>query len=239
MHTMNNKTIAIIIPSYNEQKNLHILLKDIRKYLSGALVVIVDDSSLEKTTDLLKMLRQHYSKTILISRGQKLGRGSAVIRGFLETLKHKQIQYIFEMDADLAHAPEEFDRFLAVRNKADLIIGSRYLKQSMIIKWPFRRLAQSKIINVFLNIWLGLNLTDYTNGFRLYCRKAAEFLLSVQLRETGFIALSEIAYKLKKNGFRIVEIPITFRDRTYGRSNANIVEILRSLMGAVRIRMLQ
>jgi dolichol-phosphate mannosyltransferase len=236
---MNNSGIAVIIPAYNEQKNLRILLKDIGSYLPHALVVVVDDSPAGESLELSKFLHRDFQKTILISRGQKLGRGSAVIRGLAEALKHKEIRYCFEMDADLAHSPAEFDRFLAVHDKADLIIGSRYLKQSHIIKWPRHRLIQSKVINGLLNVWLRLHLTDYTNGFRLYSRRAAEFLIGAHLQETGFIALSEIAYKLKQNGFRLVEVPISFRDRTYGASNANFKELLRSLMGAIRIRMLQ
>lgn len=236
---MNNSGIAVIIPAYNERKNLRILLKDIGNCLAGALIVVVDDSSSDETARLSEMLHRNFPKAVLISRGQKLGRGSAVLAGLAEALTHKEIQYCFEMDADLAHSPSEFDRFLAVCNGADLVIGSRYLKQSHIVQWPLWRLIQSRIINASLNIWLGLHLTDYTNGFRLYSRKAAEFLTSAHLQETGFIALSEIAYKLKHNGFRITEVPISFRDRTYGASNANGKELLRSLAGAIRIRMLQ
>lgn len=227
---MNNLGIAVIIPAYNEQKNLRILLKDIGLYLPHAHIVIVDDSPSG---------HGEFPGVILIARGHKMGRGSAVIRGLAEALTHKEIQYCFEMDADLAHSPKEFERFLAVRHEADMVIGSRYLASSRIVKWPLRRLVQSKLINAFLNMWLGLHLTDYTNGFRLYSRKAAEFLLGARLHETGFIALSEIAYKLKRNGFRIAEVPISFQDRKHGASNANFKELLRSLMGAIRIRMLQ
>ncbi len=173
---MNTPGVAVIIPAFNERQSLRILLKEIRRYLPNAFVVVVDDSSPDEATQLSAMLRRDFPKTVLISRGKKLGRGSAVRAGLAETLTHKEIQYCFEMDADLAHSPAEFGRFLAVSNRADLVIGSRYLKQSRIVKWPGRRLIQSRIINSFLNVWLGLQITDYTNGFRLYSRKAAEFL---------------------------------------------------------------
>lgn len=223
---MNNSDIAIIIPAYNEVENLRILLKDVRRYLPDAQIIIVDDSPVK--TD--------YPGAIVISRQRKLGRGSAVLTGFSEALKDKTIKYLFEMDADLAHSPSEFERFLVKRNEADMIIGSRYLGTSRIVKWPKYRLIQSKLINTFLNMWLGLNISDYTNGFRLYSRVAAEFLVRASLKESGFIALSEIAYRLKKNGFRITEVPISFRDRTHGASNANIKEVFQSLIGAIRIR---
>lgn len=236
---MKGSEIAIIIPSFNEKKNFEILLKDIQRFLPDARIVIVDDSPPDKTRELTDFLHREYPNTILISRGQKLGRGSAVLTGLSEALKDKNVRYLFEMDADLAHAPSEFERFLALKDTNDLVIGSRYMAGSNIVKWPLRRLVQSKVINAGLNMWLGLRLTDYTNGFRLYSRKAAEFLVKAHLRESGFIALSEIAYKLKQNGFRIAEVPISFRDRTAGASNANMKELVRSLMGAIRIRVLQ
>lgn len=121
-------------------------------------------------------------------------------------------------------------------SKTDLVIGSRYLNKSRITKWPLKRLILSKIINFFINKWLGLKLSDYTNGFRLYNRKAVEFLTKVPLKEKGFIALSEIAYRLKKNNFKISEVPIVFTDRTYGKSSAGLKEFVASLIGIVRIK---
>lgn len=235
---MNSAHVAVVIPAYNEQKNLQILLADIGVYLPHALVIIVDDSSDQEARALSRMLVDEFPRSVLISRGRKMGRGSAVVAGFAEALRHKEIRYCFEMDADLAHSPSEFDRFLALRDKADMIIGSRYIDGSRIIKWPLKRLMQSKLINASLNIWLGLHISDYTNGFRLYSRKAAEFLVHTRLVESGFIALSEIAYKLKRSGFCIAEVPISFQDRKYGKSNANLREILRSLVGVVRIRLM-
>lgn len=224
---MENKTIAIIIPAYNEEQNLRVLLKGIQKYLPGARIIIVDDSP--------KPAR--YPGAVVIERRKKLGRGSAVLAGLAEALTDKTIAYCFEMDADLAHSPGEFRKFLAVRTKADLVIGSRYLTSSRIVKWPWYRLIQSRMINIFLRLWLGLHLTDYTNGFRLYSREAASCLLRAHLREHGFIALSEMAYVLKKNGFSMTEVPISFSDRKFGQSNANISELFRSLTGALRIRL--
>ena len=94
----------------------------------------------------------------------------------------------------------------------------------------------SKIINGFLKIWLGLSLSDYTNGFRMYNRRSVEFLTKIELKEKGFIALSETAYRLKKAGFTIIEVPISFTDRKFGKSNAGIREHYDALFGAIRIR---
>ena len=234
--------IGIIIPSYNEVANISLLTKKIFSFLPKATIVIVDDSNLQENKKLKASLRSVISlnrkRIILVSRLKKLGRGSAVITGLNEMLKNKTIRYFFEMDADLAHDPKDFQKFLSAvtANNADLVIGSRYLHESRIIKWPIWRLVLSKFINTFINIWLGLKLSDYTNGFRLYNRNAVEFLTKTQLKEGGFISLSEIAFRLKNNNFKIVEIPTSFTDRVYGKSSANCKEFVSSLIGLVRIK---
>ena len=231
-----NQNIAVIIPTYKETKNIPLLLDNIFGVLPKITVIFVDDSPQQYANELKLLIESRKEKIIVLSRLKKLGRGSAVIAGFKEALKNKKIKYIFEMDADLAHDPKEFTRFLQAIHAADLVIGSRYRTRSTIIKWPMRRLILSKIINRFLSTLLGLNLTDYTNGFRLYNRKAVEYITSVRVNSTGFIVLSEIAYKLKKAGFIIKEVPISFTDRKYGKSNADIKEHLSSLLEVFRIR---
>lgn len=224
---MDSASIAIIIPAYKEQQNLRILLKDVQRYLPRALIVVVNDSPSD---------HEEYPGVILIARETKMGRGSAVLRGFTEALKHKEIKYFFEMDADLAHLPAECKRFLAVRPSADMVIGSRYLESSRIVKWPLYRLVQSKVINIFLRYLLGLHISDFTNGFRLYKRPVVKFLINTPMKERGFIALSEMAYKIHKHGFSITEVPVSFTDRKFGSSSANIHELFVSLIGAFRIR---
>lgn len=227
--------IAIVIPAYKEHENIPILLTHILKHVPEANVIVVDDSPKHEALQLTQS-RLKKGKVTIINRAQKLGRQSAVIFGFKNGLKNKKTDYFFEMDADLSHNPHECQKLLKEIGKADLVIGSRYLPQSKILRWPLRRIVLSRLINVFLNILLGLDLTDYTNGFRLYNRYAVEFLTSIELKETGFIGLSEIAYKLKKKGFVIKEVPTSFTDRTHGKSSANFKEHITSLYGALRIR---
>ena len=231
---MNN--ICIIIPSLNEDKNLEILTKRIWRIYPQAKIIIVDDSSPFENAKLKKIFKD-YKQLEIISRYQKMGRGSAVISGLKKGLQDKKSSLFFEMDADLAHDPNEIPQFIARAVNCDMVVGSRYLDKSRIIKWPLYRLVQSRVINFILRFWLGLNLTDYTNGFRMYSRKAVEFLVKTPLKEKGFIALSEIAYRLKQEGFKFGEVPISFTDREYGKSNADAKELLRSLVGAIRIRM--
>ncbi len=231
-----DESTVIVIPSYNENKNLKILTKKIWRLYPFAKIIIVDDSGREENAKLKKILPLRKNLK-LISRLGKLGRGSAVVTGLREGLKDQTARYFFEMDADLAHDPSEMSQFTARAVNCDMVVGSRYLNKSRIIKWPLYRLIQSRVINFILRYWLGLKLTDYTNGYRMYRRRAVEFLVKTPLRETGFISLSEIAYRLKQNGYKIGEVPISFTDRTYGKSNADVKELLRSLVGAIRIRM--
>ena len=227
--------LVIIIPTYNEGKNIPILLKRIYQVVHNASVILVDDSDLQKNA-LMKRNVRSFRNVQLVSRLRKLGRGSAVVTGFKEALKNKRLKYFFEMDADLAHDPVEFPKFFSKINSTDLVIGSRYLDGSRIQKWPLSRLVLSKLINKSLKMWLGVDVSDYTNGFRLYTRTAVDFLADPNSKETRFIALSEIAYKLKKAGFRITEVPITFTDRIYGKSNAGVSEHIHAFWGVLRIK---
>lgn len=234
---MTNK-VAIIIPSYNESKNLKILISKIRNNLKNSQIVIVDDSKISENKKIKIIVKNLDSNVHLISRSSKLGRGSAVLEGFKYAYKKAETEYFFEMDADLAHDPADLKKFLneILNSKNSLVIGSRYLKKSKIIKWPLWRLALSRIINFTLSFWLNLKISDYTNGYRLYNRKAIAFLLKTKLNERGFILLSEIAFKLKMKKFKISEIPITFTDRTRGKSSMGLSELAQSFFGAIRIR---
>ena len=236
--------VGVIIPAFNESENIFILLGKIFHFLPSATVLIVDDSNPLENKKLINSLTripaQQRKQVTVVSRNKKSGRGSAVRDGLTQLQQNKKITYFFEMDADLAHDPKDFQKFFDAvkKNKADVVIGSRYLENSTIEKWPLWRLVLSKLYNKGINVWLNLNLSDYTNGFRLYNRRAVEFLTKITLREKGFIALSEIAYRLKSNNFVVVEIPITFTDRTHGKSNATGKEYLSALLGILRIKLL-
>lgn len=236
---MNNikQAVAVIIPSYNESENLKILLPNILRMLPNARIIVIDDSTGKDQMNTSAVCKSDTAHIRYVSRSKKLGRGSAVLKGLKVALTNKVVQVCIEMDADLAHDPNEIPILLSKINQADMVIGSRYMTGSKIVKWPVSRLVQSRIINFLLKYWLGLHISDYTNGFRAYSRKACEYLSSIQLFEKGFISLSEVAYKLQKKGFVIAEVPITFTDRKFGKSNADIKELITSLLGVIRIKM--
>jgi dolichol-phosphate mannosyltransferase len=231
-----DKDVAIIIPSYNDAKNIPLVVKGIRSVAASAKIIVVDDSNEEQKKKLRTFAKTQKGLQI-IEREVKSGRGSAVLDGFREALLDKQTQFVFEMDADTSHSAKDLIKFLEKKKSADLIIGSRYIKGSKIINWPKKRLFMSKVINSFLlNLLFNLGIHDYTNGYRMYDRKAAEYLLSITLHETGFLLLSESAYQLKRAGFTLAEVPIIFTDRKHGVSSVHTKDILFALLSAFKVR---
>ncbi|MCL5438473.1 MAG: glycosyltransferase [Patescibacteria group bacterium] len=231
-----NKEITVVIPSFNETENLSILIKRIYKEFPSVKIVIVDDSSPGENKKLRGIVRDQKT-IILISRSKKSGRGSAVLLGFREALKDKDTKYMFEMDSDLAHNPIEMTRFLRKLgdDNFDVIIGSRYLSGGKV-DMSKNRIILSIIINKFLKILLGVKISDYTGGFRLYNRDAVKFLTDSKLKSTGFITLSEIVYKLNRKGFKIGEVPITVRNRKHGKSSVDVREYVKSLFFVLKMR---
>jgi len=235
---MKYSSVAIIIPAYNESENLRLLIAKIFVHVPACKVIVVDDSTgIEKTVTKQIIEKINDTHVSLFQRDGKGGRGSAVIYGMAKALDDKKILIVVEMDADLGHDPKELSLLLAKIPPADMVIGSRYMQGSMLVDWPKSRLIQSKIINFFLRFWLGLNITDYTDGYRAYTRQACKYLTSIPLYEKGFISLSEVAFKLHRKGFTIAEAPITFTDRKFGKSKTNVQELISSLIGVLRVRM--
>lgn len=234
----NNKNISIVIPSYNEVSNISILIEKIDKYLPNSKIIIVDDSSKDENNKLRGILKNK-KNIILISRLRKIGRGSAVLDGFKKALENRSVHYIFEMDSDLAHDPKEFKRFINEVNvyPYDLIIGSRYKSGGRIVNISPNRTIMSRLINYFLYFWLNIKISDYTSGFRLYSRNGVKFVIKNKVEAKGFIALSEIAYLLYKNGYSISEVPITWNFRRYGKSNVNLKELFSSLLFVIKLRL--
>lgn len=228
--------IAIIVPAYNEKSNIQILIREIQKYIKGAHIYIIDDNSPDGTQYIVEKIAAKNSKVHLFVRKNKSGRGGAVLEGFRQALKNKSIQYFVEMDADLSHSPDEIERILHKKNKNTLVIGSRYIKGSKIINWPKKRIFFSHLANMYARAVLGVPIHDFTNGFRCYTREAASMLLNKNIEHKGFITLSETAYVLNRNGFSFVEVPITFRDREKGKSNATAFEVIKSLFAVLQIR---
>jgi dolichol-phosphate mannosyltransferase len=233
---MNYKNVAVIIPTFNESLNIALLLSKIYDILPNASIFVVDDSDEKEYEKLKKNITN--PEVIVMNRTEKLGRGDAVIAGFKEALKNPKIDYFFEMDADLQHDPSDFPAFLKKMDEenADLVVGTRYDGQGEISDWPMDRLIKSKVANLYLKSMLGLDLTDFTSGFRLYSRRAVELLVKVDFKISGFIRHSESAYHIKKNELKITEVPIHFKSRKHGQSSLGSEKKLETFYGILKIR---
>jgi len=231
---MNN--LLIIIPAYNEGKNLIDLLKKIKAENENWSIIIVDDSESFETDKLIKNYKE--KKIYYIKRNLKMGRGNAVRFGFEYSQKNK-FDYVVEMDADLSHNPAEIKTLLKklMSKKYDLVIGSRYLKDSKIIGWPIKRRIFSKLSNFFARFLFGFGLSDYTNGFRVYSANAINELIKYPIENNGFMYLTETFTILKKKNFRITEEATIFINRKKGSSSLRLPEILRSFIGIIKLKL--
>lgn len=229
--------LAVVIPTFNESANLSGLVNRLKKVLSAnSLIVIVDDNSPDGTGKVADKIAKYKKSIIVVHRNNKGGRGSAVLEGF-KTAKKFNPSYYVEMDADFSHRPQDVARLVSIASKkTDVVVGSRYLEGSKIVNWPLQRKIFSKLSNVFARAILNVPISDYTNGFRIYSKAAATFILSQNLTSSGYIVLSETAFKLNNAGFSFAEIPIVFVNRKRGHSNTNIKEIMDAFIGIIRIR---
>ena len=229
-----NSNIAIIIPAYNESENIKDLLKKIRQNIKSQ-IIVVDDSNNNLTKNILKKIK---TNIVYIKRNKKLGRGSAVLEGLKYALKKKNFEIFVEMDADLSHPPYELRRNIKFFNNKnlDLLIGSRYLERSQIVNWPISRRIFSKLANFLARFLLKVPCSDYTNGYRIYSRRAANKIVEKCGKiGDGFIILSEILVVLYKSNFKIGEINTKFVNRSRGESSANLRLIIASFIGLIKI----
>ena len=230
-----NKVI-IIIPTYNEDQNISILLRKLDKLRIKKKIIIVDDSNNDLTK---KSIKSSKIKNIYIKRVNKKGRGSAVIHGIKKMInKTKNNDLIVEMDADLSHNPNELInniKYFKEKN-LDLLISSRYLNKSKILNWDHNRKILSKMSNFLAHIVLQVPVSDYTNGYIQYSRRAAQ-LISKKCGKIGdgFIILSEILLCIYKMNYNIDEVPTIFVNRVRGSSNVNLILIFKSLLGLIRL----
>lgn len=223
--------LAIVIPTYNEALNLPHLVPRIRAAAPDAQIVVVDDGSPDGTASVAEGLGVR-----VVKRSTKSGRGGAVLAGLVAAREDEALEWFVEMDADLSHQPEELERLLAVREGADMVVGSRYLPDARIDGWSWRRKLWSRMSNLIIRTVLGVPVSDFTNGYRLYSRRAVDHLVSRPLRETGYISLSEWAFALHRAGLTIREVPTNFINRRYGTSNMSASEAANALRGLVRMR---
>lgn len=156
--------------------------------------------------------------------------------GFRSAMIEDQYDRFCEMDADLSHQPEELSALIDASRDADLVVGARYVPGGRIEGWPMRRKIWSRASNTIIHLVLGVPLTDFTNGYRIYSRRAVEHLANAELRETGYISLSEWAFALHKAGMRMKQVPTIFINRRLGKSNMSAGEAIGAIRALLRMR---
>ena len=229
---------AVIIPTYNEKENIEAILRKVFSLEGDFHVLVIDDGSPDGTAAIVKSLQPCFPERLhLLERSGKLGLGTAYLMGFRWCLE-QGYDYIFEMDADFSHNPEDLLRLYkaCAEDGADLAIGSRYCKGVSVVNWPIGRIVMSYFASVYVRKILRMKVYDTTAGFKCYTRKVLETidLDNVQMKGYGFqIEMKYSAYRL---GFRIQEVPIIFINRQMGTSKMSGSIFDEAFWGVLRLR---
>ena len=228
---------VVIIPTYNEIENISNIIHAVLAKKDDFHILIVDDQSPDGTANVVKEIMKKNKSVFIEERKEKSGLGTAYIHGFKWAIKNKY-DYIFEMDADFSHSPDDLPRLLynCANGSADLCVGSRYVPGGKIINWPKSRYWLSFYASLYVRLILGINIKDTTAGFKCY---SAEVLKNIALDEVRFIGYAfqiEMKYRAWKKGYKLVEVPITFVDRIEGTSKMSTGIFKEAFWGVIQMR---
>ena len=228
----------VIIPTYNEKENIEAITRKVFSLPGDFQILIIDDGSPDGTAGIVKGLQAEFPERLhLIERSGKLGLGTAYLTGFKWSLEHG-FDYIFEMDADFSHNPDDLLRLYAAcaEQGADLAVGSRYCHGVSVVDWPMSRIIMSYYASAYVRGVLGMKVFDTTAGFVCYSRKVLETidLDAVQMKGYGFQI--EMKYTACRLGFKIVEVPIIFTNRQLGTSKMSSGIFGEAFWGVIKLR---
>jgi dolichol-phosphate mannosyltransferase len=228
----------VVIPTFNEVLNIEQLVTRLLGIDDEIDVMVADDASPDGTGVIAdRLVATSAGRVKVLHRQGKGGRGAAVLAAFREAVPEPAYGRFVEMDADLSHLPEELARLITASEDADVVIGSRYREGGAISGWSRKRRVWSHLSNSLIHLVLRLPISDYTNGYRLYNRRAVEALLSAELKERGYISLSEWAWVLHRAGMTFADVPITFVNRRLGTSKMSAREAIGALRALMRMRL--
>ena len=234
---MINKSL-IIIPTYNESENIELIINKIINVDNSNDILVVDDNSPDGTSTIVENLKDiHDKRVFLIKREKKLGLGSAYKAGFKWALDNNY-SYIFEMDADMSHDPNEIKNFKVelIQNKFDVVVGSRYLDGVSVVNWPLSRIFLSYFANLYVRMITGMPIKDATSGFVGYNNKALGSLELEEIKFNGYAFQIEMKFKLWKKNFKLKEHQIIFVNRKLGNSKMNQNIILEAIFGVIKLK---
>jgi dolichol-phosphate mannosyltransferase len=227
----------VIIPTYNEKENIEKIIRKVFSLSGDFHLLVVDDGSPDGTADIIKSLQKEFSGRLhILERKGKLGLGTAYIAGFKWALQH-DYEYVFEMDADFSHNPEDLPRlYEACARGADMVVGSRYTTGGKVINWPWDRIFISKGGALYTRLILWMPVNDPTAGFVCYNRKVLSTIPLDEVHFVGYAFQIEMKYRAWKLGFKIKEVPITFQDRTEGVSKMSSNIIKEAMIGVWKMK---
>ena len=208
----------VIVPTYNERENIKAIIDAALSKDPRIDMLVVDDGSPDGTGGIVDEIAVANPRVHCLHRAGKMGLGTAYLAGFRWALE-REYDYVFEMDADFSHNPDHLPEFLRRIEDADLVLGSRYRNGRVtVVNWPMSRLLLSYFANIYARAVTGLQLYDSTGGFKCFRRKVLEAIDLSAVKSNGYAFQIEMSFRAWKKGFRIVEIPIVFVDRTEGES---------------------
>lgn len=228
----------VIIPTYNERENIEAIVRAVFDLPEEFHVLIVDDGSPDGTAGIVRRLQQEFTaKLHLLERQGKHGLGTAYIAGFRWGLQH-DYDYFFEMDADFSHNPQDLPRLLAKcrDERADVAVGSRYTRGGKVENWPADRIILSYGASLYARFILWMPVADPTAGFICYYRKVLEAIDLDRIRFVGYAFQVEMKFAAYTLGFKVREVPITFKDRERGQSKMSLHIIREAMLGVLQMR---
>ena len=229
----------VIIPTYNEIENIEKVVRNIFSQPVDFDILVVDDSSPDKTWALVQKLQEEFKGRLHLKiRRFKSGLGKAYLQGFRWALE-RSYDYIFEMDADFSHNPNDLIRLYntCLKEGFDMSIGSRYITGVNVINWPMKRVLLSWLASKYVKIIMGLPIEDTTAGFICYHRNVLENMDLDKIKFVGYAFQIEMKFRAFKKGFKIKEIPVIFTDRTKGKSKMSTGIIKEAVFGVVSLKL--
>lgn len=227
----------VIIPTYNEKENIEKIIRKVFSLPQPFHILVVDDGSPDGTAQIVKNLQQEYPESLHIEeRKGKLGLGTAYIHGFKWAL-NRTYEYIFEMDADFSHNPDDLINLLSACKKGgDMVIGSRYIKGVNVVNWPMNRVLMSYFASAYVRLITRIKIQDATAGFICYRRKVLEAIPLDKVKFVGYAFQIEMKFTAIQYGFNVIEIPIIFTDRTRGTSKMSTHIFREAFIGVIQMK---
>lgn len=235
---MHSSDSLVIIPTYNERENIENIIRAVFQLEHGFHILVIEDGSPDGTAAIVKQLQQEFPEQLfMIERTGKLGLGTAYITGFRWALQHNY-EYVFEMDADFSHNPQDLPRLYAACHDqgADLSIGSRYVSGVNVVNWPMGRVLMSYFASKYVRLITGLPIHDTTAGFVCYRRRVLEAIGLDSIRFKGYAFQIEMKFTAYQCGCRIQEVPVIFINRELGTSKMNSSIFGEAVFGVIRLK---